>query len=331
MLENQSYALSRFNHGLLIMPTKVFIDGEHGTTGLQIRKRLANRNDLEILSIPHDERHNSSSRLELLNAADIAILCLPDDAAIDTVKSLSDNHKLRIIDSSTAHRVSPDWVYGFAELTHGQNGRIKSARFVANPGCYPTGALSLIRPLREAFIIDENYPVSINAVSGYTGGGKKMIGQMESPSVPDRIDASYFIYGLNLKHKHIPEIRVHGKLARTPVFVPSVGRFAQGMIVNLPLHNCLLKKTVTAAGLREIFAAHYNGQDIVTVASEAENDRLQRLDAELLANTDKLKLFVFGDDASGVYNLCAVLDNLGKGASGAAVQNLDLMIGKTQI
>lgn len=311
------------------MRIKIFIDGEHGTTGLQIRKRLALRDDLDILSIPLEDRHDSSVRLKRLSAADIAILCLPDNAAIETVKALSNNHKLRIIDSSTAHRISPDWVYGFAELTRGQPERIKSARLVANPGCYPTGALSLIRPLREAGIIDENYPVSINAVSGYTGGGKKMIGQMENPSADDGISANYFIYGLNLKHKHIPEIRFHGKLAESPIFVPSVGRFPQGMIVNLPIHNSLLKKTVTAQILRDIFNMHFHNSKIVSVASEEENSKLARLDAELLANTDKLKIFVFGDDSNGIYNLCAVLDNLGKGASGAAVQNLDLMIGKT--
>lgn len=313
------------------MRTKVFIDGEHGTTGLQIRKRLALRDDLDILSIPLEKRHDLSARLERLNASDIAILCLPDDAALDTVNALSANHKLRIIDSSTAHRVSSDWVYGFAELTKGQPERIKSARLVANPGCYPTGALSLIRPLREAGIIDENYPVSINAVSGYTGGGKKMIGQMENPSGDDGIFANYFIYGLNLKHKHITEIRFHGQLAQSPVFVPSVGRFPQGMIVNLPLHNSLLTKTVTAQNLRDIFNMHFQNNKIVSVASEEENSKLARLDAELLANTDKLKIFVFGDDSNGIFNLCAVLDNLGKGASGAAVQNLDLMIGKTVV
>lgn len=311
------------------MRTKVFIDGEHGTTGLQIRKRLASRADLDILSIPLEDRHNSTARLERLNAADIAILCLPDDAAIETVNILANNHKLRIIDSSTAHRISPDWVYGFAELTKRQPERIKSARFVANPGCYPTGALSLIRPLREAGIIDEDYPVSINAVSGYTGGGKKMIAQMENPSGNDGISANYFIYGLNLKHKHVPEIRIHGKLAQSPIFVPSVGRFPQGMIVNVPVHNSLLTKTVTAQALRNIFSEHFQKTEIVNVVSEEENSKLARLDAELLANTDKLKIFVFGDDSNGIYNLCAVLDNLGKGASGAAVQNLDLMIGKT--
>ncbi|AQT47150.1 N-acetyl-gamma-glutamyl-phosphate reductase [Bartonella choladocola] len=311
------------------MRTKVFIDGEHGTTGLQIRKRLASRDDLEILSIPLEDRHNDAARFERLNEADIAILCLPDDAAIATVNAVTENHKLRIIDSSTAHRISPQWVYGFAELTEGQAERIGSARFVANPGCYPTGALSIIRPLREANIIDENFPVSINAVSGYTGGGKKMISQMENQNGDDRITANYFLYGLNLRHKHVPEIRVHGKLAKTPLFVPSVGRFPQGMIVNIPLHNSLLKKHVTGNDLRTIFNDHYRHSKLISVATEEENNRLVRLDAELLANTDKLKIFVFGDDAAGIYNISAVLDNLGKGASGAAVQNLDLMIGKS--
>ncbi|MBH9975319.1 MULTISPECIES: N-acetyl-gamma-glutamyl-phosphate reductase [Bartonella] len=311
------------------MRTKVFIDGEHGTTGLQIRKRLASRDDLEILSIPLEDRHNDAARFERLNEADIAILCLPDDAAIATVNAVAENHKLRIIDSSTAHRISPQWVYGFAELTEGQAERIGSARFVANPGCYPTGALSIIRPLREANLIDENFPVSINAVSGYTGGGKKMISQMENQNGDDRITANYFLYGLNLRHKHVPEIRVHGKLAKTPLFVPSVGRFPQGMIVNIPLHNSLLKKHVTGNDLRTIFNDHYRHSKLISVATEEENNRLVRLDAELLANTDKLKIFVFGDDAAGIYNISAVLDNLGKGASGAAVQNLDLMIGKS--
>ena len=311
------------------MQTKVFIDGEHGTTGLQIRKRLAARDDLEILSIPLEDRHNEAARLERLNTADIAILCLPDKAAIDTVNSLAGNDKVRIIDSSTAHRIAPEWVYGFAELTKGQPERISSARFVANPGCYPTGALSIIRPLREAHIIGEDFPISINAVSGYTGGGKKMIAQMEDPSCDDKITANYFIYGLNLKHKHVPEIRVHGKLSHSPIFVPSVGRFPQGMIVNIPLHNSLLQKTVTTGVLRSIFKAHYHDSKLVSVANEDETGNLARLDAELLANTDKLKIFVFGDDSNGIYNISAVLDNLGKGASGAAVQNLDLMIGKS--
>ena len=312
------------------MRTKVFIDGEHGTTGLQIRKRLASRNDLEVLSISAEDRHNETARLERLNAADIAILCLPDDAAIETVKSIANNKKLRIIDSSTAHRICPQWVYGFAELTKGQSERIEAAQFVANPGCYPTGALSIIRPLREAGIMAEDFPVSINAVSGYTGGGKKMIGQMEDQSREDRITANYFIYGLNLRHKHVPEIRVHGKLAQSPIFVPSVGRFPQGMIVNIPLHNKLLEKTVSLTDLRSIFNAHYHESKFVKVASEEENSRLARLDAELLANTDELKIFVFGDEKNGLFNICAVLDNLGKGASGAAVQNLDLMIGKNR-
>lgn len=312
------------------MRTKVFIDGEHGTTGLQIRKRLASRNDLEVLSISAEDRHNETARLERLNAADIAILCLPDDAAIETVKSIANNKKLRIIDSSTAHRISPQWVYGFAELTKGQSERIEAAQFVANPGCYPTGALSIIRPLREAGIMAEDFPVSINAVSGYTGGGKKMIGQMEDQSREDHITANYFIYGLNLRHKHVPEIRVHGKLAQSPIFVPSVGRFPQGMIVNIPLHNKLLEKTVSLTDLRSIFNAHYHESKVVKVASEEENSRLARLDAELLANTDELTIFVFGDEKNGLFNICAVLDNLGKGASGAAVQNLDLMIGKNR-
>ncbi|ABM45027.1 N-acetyl-gamma-glutamyl-phosphate reductase [Bartonella bacilliformis Peru38] len=308
------------------MATKIFIDGEHGTTGLQIQKRLAARSDLELLSIPHVDRHNIDLRYDYFNQADIAILCLPDDAARETIKLLKNNKKIRIIDSSTAHRTATDWVYGFPEMTAEQKKCIQAARYVANPGCYATGAISLLRPLREAGLLDAHYPISINAVSGYTGGGKLLIAQIENQSQQDSLQSNYFVYGLNLKHKHLSEIKIHGWINKTPIFVPSVGRFPQGMIVNLPLHRHLFTKSANCSNLREIFKAHYEGQNIVSIASQEETETLTRLDPECLAHKDNMKIFVFGDEREGIFNLCAVLDNLGKGASAAAVQNLNLML-----
>lgn len=309
------------------MASKIFIDGEHGTTGLQIRKRLSTRPDLEILSIPHEERHNADLRADYLQSADIAILCLPDDAAKEAVSMIKDTAKTRVIDASTAFRIHPDWVYGFGEMTKGQKERIRSARFVANPGCYPTGAIGLIRPLREAGILPGDYPITINAVSGYSGGGKQMIAQMEDTSREDAIHSAFFLYGLNLKHKHVPEITVHGQLESAPLFVPSVGRFAQGMIVNVPLHERFLKNGSVHV-VYDAYQKHYAGQDIIKVMPLESAQKVGRLDPEELANTDLMKIYVFADEATGLINVSAVLDNLGKGASGAAVQNLDLMLGK---
>ena len=218
------------------MKPKIFIDGEHGTTGLQIRTRLADRSDLDILSIPEAERRNNAMRAERLHEADVAILCLPDDGARQALELLDGSNSTRVIDTSTANRINPEWAYGFAEMTAGQADKIAKARLVANPGCYPTGAIALIRPLVEAGILPKDYPVTVNAVSGYTGGGKAMIGQMENPDDPDPITAPHFLYGLTLTHKHVPEMQLHGLLDRAPLFAPSVGRFAQGMIVQVPLH-----------------------------------------------------------------------------------------------
>lgn len=308
------------------MTTKVFIDGEHGTTGLQIQKRLAERSDFKLLSLAHTDRHNIDIRRDYLNQTDIAILCLPDDAARETVSWLKNNKNIRIIDSSTAHRVASDWVYGFPEMTAGQKKRIQAAHYVTNPGCYPTGAISLIRPLREAGLLDAYYPISINAISGYTGGGKQLIAQMENQSHQNGIQENYFIYGLTLAHKHIPEIKIHGQINQTPIFVPSVGRFPQGIIVNLPLHRHLFTKSANCSNLREILENHYDGQNLISVASQEETDALTKLNPEYLAHKDGMKLFVFGNEREGIFNLCAIFDNLGKGASAAAVQNLDLML-----
>lgn len=308
------------------MTAKIFIDGEHGTTGLQIRTRMADRRDVELLSIPEAERRNAAMREDLLNSADIAILCLPDDASREAVSMLSGNNNVRVIDTSTAYRVDPDWAYGFAELEKGQADKISTARHVSNPGCYPTGAVGLLRPLRAAGILPDGYPVSVNAVSGYTGGGKQLIGQMEDSSREDALASNNFLYGLTLQHKHVPEMKIHGQLDRSPIFSPSVGRFAQGMIVQVPLFLEDLQDGATMESVHAALVAHYAGQDIVKVVTLEESARLPRVDAEELVNTEGMKLFVFGNPASGHLNLVALLDNLGKGASGAAVQNMDLML-----
>ncbi|NGN40128.1 N-acetyl-gamma-glutamyl-phosphate reductase [Mesorhizobium sp. CGMCC 1.15528] len=309
------------------MKPKIFIDGEHGTTGLQIRTRLAERSDLDVLSIPEAERRNKDMRADFLKSADLAILCLPDDASREAVAILEGKNSTRIIDTSTAHRVHPDWAYGFAEMDGAQRALIAKARLVANPGCYPTGAISLIRPLVAAGILPADYPVSVNAVSGYTGGGKQMIAQMEDPANPEHIASPHFLYGLTLAHKHVPEMKQHGLLDRKPIFAPSVGRFAQGMIVQVPLHLADLNGAVTLGGIHAALAAHYAGQDVVEVVPLAESAKLARLDPTELNDTDLMKLYVFGTDGQGQVNLVALLDNLGKGASGAAVQNMDLMLG----
>lgn len=308
------------------MASKIFIDGEHGTTGLQIRARLSERRDIELLSIPEAERRNEKMREDMLNSADIAILCLPDDASIQAFEMTAANNNVRLLDASTAFRVHPDWAYGFAEMDKAQADKIRSARHVSNPGCYPTGAIGLIRPLRAAGILPDGYPVSINAISGYTGGGKQMIAQMEDPSHPEHLASNNFLYGLTLKHKHVPEMKTHGLLDRAPLFSPSVGRFPQGMIVQVPLFLEDLAEGTSIDSIHAALVAHYAGQDIVSVASLNESKSLARVDAEELAGQDTMKLFVFGTPGGAHVNLVALLDNLGKGASGAAVQNMDLML-----
>jgi N-acetyl-gamma-glutamyl-phosphate reductase len=311
------------------MKPKIFIDGEHGTTGLQIRSRLAARRDLDILSIPEAERRNLGMRADFLKEADVAILCLPDDASREAVGILDGHNSTRVIDTSTAHRVHPGWAYGFAEMDTAQRAKIAEARRVANPGCYPTGAISLIRPLVIAGILPADYPVTVNAVSGYTGGGKQMIAQMEDSTREDHIAAPHFLYGLPLQHKHVAEMQVHGLLARRPIFSPSVGRFPQGMIVQVPLHLVDLNGAPSLGEIHAVLSAHYAGQAVVEVTPLAESARLLRLDPTVLADTDLMRLHVFGAQGQGQVNLVALLDNLGKGASGAAVQNMDLMLGLT--
>ncbi len=306
---------------------RIFIDGEHGTTGLQIRERLARRDDLEVLSIPHEERRNTAYRARLLNEADIVILCLPDDASREAVQMLADagNTTTRVIDASTAFRSAPDWVYGFGELEPGNREKIAGARFVSNPGCYSTGAIALLRPLIMAGLMPKDYPVTINAVSGYSGGGKQMIEQMENPDAEGAIHANHFEYALTLKHKHVPEIVNRAGLSRDPVFTPNVGRFAQGMLVNVPVHLDLMNDA-TIASIHHCHDEHYAGQDVVEVVSLWQVADMARLDPEEMRGSDRMKIYVCGTAGSGHANLVASLDNLGKGASGAAVQNMDIML-----
>lgn len=307
------------------MVAKVFIDGEAGTTGLQIRDRLSGRRDLELLSIAPDKRKDQAERKRLLNAADVAILCLPDDAARESV-SLIENATTRVIDASTAHRVAEGWAYGFPEMSREQARVIADARFVANPGCYPQGPIATVRPLVEAGLLPADYPVTVNAVSGYSGGGRTMIEAYEA----DAAKASHFApYALGFNHKHLPEMRTYARLAHDPLFQPAVINVRQGMATYVPLQLWTLARVPTGAELHEAIAAHFAGIEggFVEVAPLEGLEKSPELDPTLYNDTNRMKLHVFANDARAQALLVAVYDNLGKGASGAAVQNLNLMLG----
>jgi N-acetyl-gamma-glutamyl-phosphate reductase len=308
------------------MAPKIFIDGEVGTTGLQILQRLAGRKDIELISIDPARRKDASARREIINRADVVILCLPDDAAREAVGFI-ENNRTRVIDASTAYRTAEGWAYGFPEMTRTQRGVIKAARYVSNPGCYPTGFISLVRPLTDAKILPSGWPVSVNAVSGYSGGGRKMIEEFEDQGSPTFTKVPYRIYGLSLAHKHVPEMKLHGGLQHPPIFEPSVGRYAQGMIVEVPLPLYALPSVPKLKDLQAVLSNAYEGERFVEVASLEEAASLSTLQPESLNGTNAMKLYVFGSDKLQQARLVAVLDNLGKGASGAAVQNLNLMLG----
>ncbi len=308
------------------MSIKVFIDGEAGTTGLQIRERLAGRADVELLSIDPARRKDAGARAELLNGADAVILCLPDAAAQEAVALIA-NPAVKVIDASTAHRTATGWTYGFPELAPGQRQAVAAATRVSNPGCYPTGFLALAAPLVRSGLLPADWPVSVNAVSGYSGGGRAMIAEFEDAGAPGFTRDAYRAYALNLGHKHVGEMQVHAGLAHPPIFAPAVGRYAQGMIVELPLPLWALPGAPGLADVQAVLAQTYADERFVEVAGLDEAAAMRGLDPEGLSGTNRLKLFVFGDEGRGQARLVALLDNLGKGASGAAVQNLNLMCG----
>jgi N-acetyl-gamma-glutamyl-phosphate reductase len=308
------------------MTHKIFIDGEAGTTGLQIRQRLEGRTDIELISIDPARRKDVSARKDIINRADVVVLCLPDDAAREAL-GFVDNDRTRVIDASTAYRTAEGWAYGFPEMTRTQRAVIAGARRVSNPGCYPTGFIGLVRPLTDAGILPAHWPLSVNAVSGYSGGGRKMIAEFEDQAAPDFTRVPYRVYGLSLAHKHVPEMRLHGGLEHPPIFQPSVGRYAQGMIVEVPLPLYALPSAPKLKDLHAALVKAYAAERFIEVATMEEAASLSTLAPEGLNGTNRMKLYVFGSDSLQQARLVALLDNLGKGASGAAVQNLNLMLG----
>ncbi len=303
------------------MTKSIFIDGAAGTTGLEIADRLAGRSEFSLITLDDAKRKDPAAKREALNDADFVILCLPDDAAKEAV-AMTMSNSTRIIDASTAHRVDMNWAYGFPEYRKGQHDRIAAARLVSNPGCYPTGFLALVAPLVVAGLIPEDWPYSVNAVSGYSGGGKALIERFESDA---GADIGFRTYGLDLAHKHVPEMQVHAGLGHAPIFAPSVVNAYRGMVVEVPLPLSVMPGSDSPDEMRAALVAHYAGSPVVTVHE-------QRAPSELLIRghqepSDRLDLYVLGSPDNTQVRLLAMLDNLGKGASGAAVQNLNIMAG----
>nr|WP_319384737.1 N-acetyl-gamma-glutamyl-phosphate reductase [uncultured Roseibium sp.] len=310
------------------MAARVFIDGEAGTTGLQIRERLAMRRDLELISIPDESRKDPAARAEYLNKADVAILCLPDAAARESVE-LIENGTTRVIDASSAHRVADGWAYGFAEMEPGQTDVIANAMRVTNPGCWPQGLIASVRPLVAAELLPADFPLTYHGVSGYSGGGKGMIADYEGQGTSANVHVPY---GLGFNHKHLPEMTTYGLLASAPLFTPSVGNYYKGMLTVVPLNLAGLERIPTGAQLHAALSDHFAGaaNGFVEVTPLETLERADFLDPQAVNDTNVLRLHVFANDARAQAAIIAVYDNLGKGASGAAVQNLNLMLGVDQ-
>jgi N-acetyl-gamma-glutamyl-phosphate reductase len=316
-----AFSIPAGNESMATNRPSVFIDGEAGTTGLGIRARLENLPEIAIKSLPAARRRDPAARRDMMAAVDLLVLCLPDDAAREAV-ALADGlgpDAPKLLDASTAHRVHPDWTYGFAEMEDRHAARIAASDRVANPGCYPTGAIALLRPLVDAGIVPPDYPVAINAVSGYSGGGKSMIAAQEAQGGP-----AFELYALGLEHKHVPEIQLYSGLTRRPIFVPSVGHFRQGMLVSVPLHLDALPGTPRSSYLYEVLAARYCNCELVSVVAPDDD---VKLDPTGINGSNRLELSIHANEARHQAVLVARLDNLGKGASGAAVQNIRLMSG----
>lgn len=307
--------------------TTVFIDGAAGTTGLEIRERLSKHAGLKLTALEGDKRKDPAARKAALNEADVVILCLPDEAAKEAV-ALIVNPQVKVIDASTAHRTAPGWTYGFAELAPGQRQAIAQSKRLTNPGCYPTGFLALAAPLVRAGLLPKGFAASVNAVSGYSGGGRAMIVEFENSDADTYTQEVVRTYGLSLQHKHVAEMQTYAGLDHPPIFAPSVGRYYRGMLVELPIPLWALPGRPSVKQVHAALAEAYADETLVDVAGL--EDGYTSLDAEILKNTDRLKLFVFGNETRGQVRLIAALDNLGKGAAGAAVQNLNLMTGRDE-
>lgn len=306
---------------------RIYIDGEAGTTGLQIRARLEHRTDLELVSIDPAKRKDELERERLLNSVDLAVLCLHDDLARAAVQMIT-NPKTRVLDASTAHRVAPNWVYGFPELNAEQSPAIEAARFVANPGCYAQNAIALLRPLVDAGLIPSDYPLSIQGVQGYSGGGRQLIDAVEGRGGEHHLAGAYRGYGLSLGHKHLPEITAYSRLRTEPIFTPAVGKWLKGMLVQIPLHLSALPKQPSALEIQAILEERYANQrfiEVLPLETAASSNAV--LDPETLNGTNQMEIMVFANATKKQALLVARADNLGKGASGAAAQNIDLMLG----
>ena len=307
------------------MAIKIFIDGEAGTTGLSIREKLDGQNDFELLTIDENKRKSKIERKNALNAADIAILCLPDEAAKEAVEMVV-NDNTRIIDASTAHRTTHGWIYGFPEYQAGQEKLIGNAARVTNPGCYAVASIAILKPLIDFGILPRDWPISINGVSGYSGGGKQLISAFENDENGELHDTNFFNYGLLLDHKHVPEITYWSGLKNKPIFSPSVGRFRQGMIVQVPIFCWALPGQPSSEFIQNIYEEFYINCDFVRIEPRFESSKLLRLNPEGLNDTNELRIYIFNNDKTGQVLIVSVLDNLGKGASGQALQNLYTMV-----